>query len=215
MIVALVTLSSFSSVVFSAPAVDAPIYTNISTNIIERSDNLTRREPAVVLGSSNDAAVLPREAEESSSLFRRAGAGLLWGPTYIGNLKLYLTNVHTGPVGPRFPGDVPHVNFHVDKQKAGPRGGYKSVVNMHIVKYESTSTGGQCLYVWDSETNTTVFDNCFDDFSSALSEGVSAIKAFVDTLLNNADPLAYAGVIAALGAALLAALVGLGAVAVA
>ena len=85
---------------------------------------------------------------------------------------------------------------------------------MHIVKYESQSTGGRCLYAWDSETDTTVFDSCFNDFSDALSEGVIAIKEFVDTMLSNADPIAYVGVIAALGTALLVALVGLGAVAI-
>lgn len=85
---------------------------------------------------------------------------------------------------------------------------------MHIVKYESQSTGGQCLCAWDSKTDATVFDNRFDEFLDALSQGMSAIKGFEDTILSNADPIAYVGVIAALGTALLAALVGLGAVAV-
>lgn len=52
------------------------------------------------------------------------------------------------------------------------------------------------------------------NFLDALSQGMSAIKGFEDTILSNADPIAYVGVIAALGTALLAALVGLGAVAV-
>jgi hypothetical protein len=48
-----------------------------------------------------------------------------------------------------------------------------------------------------------------------LREGVAASKSVVDELLRNADPIAYAAVIVAVGVALLAALAGLGVVAVA
>jgi hypothetical protein len=43
-----------------------------------------------------------------------------------------------------------------------------------------------------------------------LREGVAAAKALVDQLLRNADPLAYAAIIVAVGVALLAALGGAG-----
>ncbi|KAI4209001.1 MAG: hypothetical protein LQ351_008023 [Letrouitia transgressa] len=164
--------------------------------------------------------VVPRhvEKEDSSSPLHlpKRQAGLAWGPVYIGNLKLTLTNPHDGYAGPKFP-MANHVNFHVDRQDPGPRGTYSPVVNLHIVKYApggATDVGGNCLYVWDSVTGATVFDNCFDEFGDAIAEGVAAIKAFVDTLLQNADAIAYVAVLAALAAALVAAIGGLAAVAV-
>ena len=48
-------------------------------------------------------------------------AGLAWGPVAVANPKLYLTNPHTGYAGPKFP-SAEHVNFHVDRADAGPRG---------------------------------------------------------------------------------------------
>jgi hypothetical protein len=137
-------------------------------------------------------------------------AGLAWGPVYIGNLKLYLTNPHDGFAGPKFP-NANHVNFHVDKQ--APRNSYTPVVNLHIVKY--ISSGKTCLYAWDSVTRTTVFDSCFDDFSSAVTECVAAVKNFVDALLKVADIVAAVAIIAALVVALAAAFTSLAAVAVA
>lgn len=68
--------------------------------------------------------------------------------------------------------------------------------------------------MWDSVTRATVFDSCFDEFGDAIAEGVAAIKAFVDTLLENADAIAYVAVLAALAAALVTAIGGLAAVAV-
>ena len=144
-------------------------------------------------------------------LEKRDPAGLWWGPEYVGNLKLYLTNPHEGYAGPKFPW-ASHVNFHVDKKGPPPRYTYVPVVNLHIVKY--TPNGKVCLYVWDSESQTTVFDSCFDDFSTAVAEGVSAAKNFVDALLNAADFVAAVAIIAALGVALAAAIASLGAVAV-
>ena len=67
-----------------------------------------------------------------------------------------------------------------------------------------------CLYAWDSVTDKTVFDSCFDDFSTAVVEAVNAIKNFVDALLQAADFIAAIAVIAALGAALVVALASLG-----
>ena len=115
-----------------------------------------------------------------------------------------------GYAGPKFP-NANHVNFHVDKEAGNNK--YTSVVNMHIVKY--TSHGKFCLYAWDSVTKKTVFDNCFDDFLPAIKEAVSAIKNFVDSLLKNANIFAAIIIIAALVIALEAALVSLGAVALA
>jgi hypothetical protein len=64
-------------------------------------------------------------------------------------------------------------------------------------------------------TDTTVFDNCFDDFSTAIVECVDAAKSFVDTLLQAADIIAAVAIIAALVVALAAALTSLGVVALA
>ncbi|MFZ3588654.1 hypothetical protein ACOI1C_05085 [Bacillus sp. DJP31] len=70
-----------------------------------------------------------------------AGAGLAWGPKIVGNLKFYMTNVHTGWAGPKFPW-ASHTNFHVDKKKT--TGGYKQVANYHIVKYQKSRS--YCVY---------------------------------------------------------------------
>src|SRR5271169_4568694 len=137
-------------------------------------------------------------------------AGLAWGPEYVGNLKLYLTNPHDGYAGPKFP-YANHVNFHVDKQ--APKNSYVPVVNLHIVKY--SSSGKVCLYAWDSVTKTTIFDSCFDDFSTAIAEGVAAAKNFVDALLRAADFIAAIAILAALVIALSAVLTSLGVVALA
>jgi hypothetical protein len=143
-------------------------------------------------------------------LTKRDSAGLYWGPVYIGNLKLSLTNPHVGYAGPRFP-NANHVNFHVDKK--GAKNKWVEVVNMHIVKY--TRGGKFCLYSWDSVTNKVVFDNCFDSFLPAIKKCVEAIKNFVDTLLKNANWIASIAIIAALVVVLVAALTSLGAVALA
>lgn len=143
----------------------------------------------------------------------KRSAGLYWGPHKVGNLILSLTNPHPGYAGPKFP-DATHVNFDVDKQDPGPRGTYSKVVNLHIVKYENVE-GSQCLYAWDSVTDTMVFDPCFDDFTDAIPEAVGAIKDFVYILLKEADFIAGVIIIGALVVALAACLASLGAVAVA
>lgn len=156
---------------------------------------------------------LDSSAPESAHALQKrqdGSAGLAWGPVYIGNLKLSLTNPHDGYAGPKFP-NANHVNFHVDKQ--APRNSWDQVVNMHIVKY--TLSGQSCLYAWDSVTKDIVFDSCFDDFSTAITEAVDAVKNFVDALLQAADIVAAVAIIAALVVALLAALTSLAAVAVA
>src|SRR5437762_131614 len=95
--------------------------------------------------SHSHNAILPEESEDvlvskPDHDLQKRQAGLAWGPVYIGNLKLYLTNPHDGYAGPKFP-NANHVNFHVDKQ--APRNSYTEVVNLHIVKY--TSHGKFCL----------------------------------------------------------------------
>jgi len=155
------------------------------------------------LSAAGVPVAMDQELEERDS------AGLAWGPVNIGNLKLYLTNPHNGYAGPKFP-NANHVNFHVDKK--APRNTYTEVVNMHIVRYDSS--GKICLYAWDSVTKKVVFDNCFDNFANAAEKCVSAVKDFVDTLLREADFIASIAIIAALVVALAAAISGLAVVAV-
>ncbi|KAL8819065.1 MAG: hypothetical protein Q9223_002424 [Gallowayella weberi] len=147
----------------------------------------------------------PADARKYSLSTRQAG--LAWGPISAGNLKLYLTNPHTGYAGPKFP-SAEHVNFHVDKKDTGPRGTYSEVVNMHIVKYSTAGSDDSCLYAWDSVTKKTVFDECLDsdEFQQIIQKGVQAIKGFVDTLLRNANFLASVAVGIALAVALTAVL---------
>ena len=203
---ALCALTSFISFVVTIPSIPQAL----------RSDyEVAKREALPEVGFDNVPVVgKPLVAEEHELVERSpaGGAGLAWGPVTIGNLKLYLTNPHNGYAGPRFP-NAPHVNFHVDRQRPAPYYDYKPVVNMHIVKYERG--GSSCLYVWDSVTRTDVFDNCFDDFTDAISEAVDAIKNFVDDLLTAANPIASIAIIAALAVAIAAAIAGLGVVAVA
>ncbi|KAL8676195.1 MAG: hypothetical protein Q9186_007267 [Xanthomendoza sp. 1 TL-2023] len=147
----------------------------------------------------------PTETTKYSLSIRQAG--LAWGPISAGNLKLYLTNPHTGYAGPKFP-SAERVNFHVDKKDAGPRGTYSEVVNMHIVKYSNVGSDNSCLYAWDSVTKKTVFDECLDsdEFQPVIRKGVQAIKEFVDVLLRNANLLPSIAVGIALVVALTAVL---------
>ena len=202
----ILTLSSFSPFILSAPT-----DSNTITSPNNDKRHLEQRE-ALPQPASEDMPHMVRKYTEDQNDILKREAGLRWGPVYIGNLKLSLTNPHEGYAGPKFP-YANHVNFHVDKKDEGPRGTYSEVVNMHIVKY--TNGDSNCLYAWDSVTKTTVFDSCFDDFSEAIEKCVSAVKDFVDTLLRNADFIASVAIIGALVVALAAALASLGAVAVA
>ena len=163
--------------------------------------------PFEALATLDKRATEAMEFPPEFDLLKRQ-AGLFWGPIYIGNLKLYLTNSHSGYAGPKFP-NAAHVNFHVDKQAA--KGKYTAVVNMHIVKY--TKAGKFCLYAWDSVTKKTVFDKCFDGVVPAISACVSAIKNTVDEIIKAANFIAAIAIIAALVFALTAALTGLAVVA--
>lgn len=178
------------------------------------ADALTPRDVASTLDPETRdviAALVPdTEALKDNAHLLKREAGLYWGPVYIGNLKLSLTNPHMGYAGPKFQ-NANHVNFHVDKK--GPKNKWVEVVNMHIVKY--TRGGKFCLYSWDSVTKKVVFDNCFDSFLPAIKECVEEIKNFVGTLLKNADWIASIAIIAALVVILVGALTSLGAVAIA
>jgi hypothetical protein len=144
---------------------------------------------------------------DGSEDIEKRSAGLLFGPHNVGNLKIYLTNPHVGPAGPKFP-SAEHVNLHVDRK--APRNTYVEVVNLHIVNY--SHAGKFCLYVWDSVSKKTVFDSCFDALTHAATEGVKAIKNFIGSLLKAADFFAAILIIAALGVALAAAIASLGVV---
>lgn len=153
-----------------------------------------------------DVSVIDDFIESHTSLVERSpegSAGLRWGPYYVGPsdlLKLYITNPHTGYAGPKF--DVaPHINVHVDRK--GDRNKYKEVFNLHVVKYERA--GQQCLYMWDSKSSKTIFDNCFDDFKTAAKEGVKVAKEVVDKVMDGVGFFAKAVAMIALGAALVAA----------
>ncbi|KAL8980127.1 MAG: hypothetical protein Q9205_004704 [Flavoplaca limonia] len=130
-------------------------------------------------------------------------AGLAWGPVTVANLKLYLTNPHIGYAGPKFP-SAEHVNFHVDRADAGPRGTYSSVVNMHIVKYgpAGDGDGSGCIYAWDSVTKKVVFDECADEYLAVMRKCVQAVKIFVDALVKNANFVVRATMTVALAALL-------------
>ena len=184
----MVLLLSLISVTLSSPT--DPLTITHYQGIDDRKDTLTQH-------SSNQL-----------NLHRRQ-ASLAWGPVTVGNLKLTLTNPHVGYAGPKYP-SAEHVNFHVDRKDAGPRGTYSSVVNMHIVTDTNKKDGSVCLYAWDSVTDTTVFDQCADEIGDAITQCVAAIKDFVDTLLRNANFVASVAVGIALVAALTATLAAVG-----
>lgn len=89
-----------------------------------------------------EGVVIPKSVDDD--LEKRESAGLFWGPKTIGNLRLYVTNPHFGPVGTRFPKGANHVNFHVDIK--GTRNDWPELVNLHIVRYSRAAS--ECLYIW-------------------------------------------------------------------
>jgi hypothetical protein len=186
-----------------------------SWSAIKRDLDFTKPETWTDLIKLNTRAMADTVAPEkltvrSENSPEKRSAGLYWGPVYIDNLKLYITNQHTGYAGPCCQ-DCSHINVHVDKETSP--GKYKAVVNAHVV--HSHKNGQECLCVWDSVTKKTLFDSCLDDFLSAAGEAVSAIKSVVDTALANANFLAKLAIIAALIIALGAAIAALPAVALA
>ena len=115
-------------------------------------------------------------------------SGLLWGPFYVGNLKLYMTNPHWGYAGPKV-GYANHINFHVDKRQGYA---YAPVANYHITKYPRG--GSVCAYVWESHTDTTVFDSCTDDWTNTARQAADAIYSFTRTLLDHGNWVVWAAV---------------------
>lgn len=109
-------------------------------------------------------------------------AGLAWGPVTIGNIKLYMTNMHTGYV-PGFSGQVAHINFHADNVDTG-----KAILNYHIVKY--TSGSSDCLYVYDSVSKKVIINSCFRNWTDAVSAVVESVKNVVKSIVSEADWLA-------------------------
>ena len=150
----------------------------------------------IKLNARTPAKTDRRNVNSESSPEKRS-AGLFWGPFYLDNLKLYITNPHDGYAGPCCQ-NCNHINIHVDKETSP--GKYKPVVNAHVV--HSHKNGQECLCVWDSVTKATLFDSCLDDFPTAAGQAISAIKNVVDTALANADFLAKLAIIAALVIAL-------------
>lgn len=122
------------------------------------------------------------EAEEINTTGTIRSAGLAWGPVTVGNVKLYMTNVHTGPV-PGLSGNVSHINFHADNVKTG-----KQILNYHIVKY--TSGNSECLYVYDSVSRKIIINNCYNGWTAAAGAVVSAVQSAVKAVLSEADWLA-------------------------
>lgn len=113
-------------------------------------------------------------------------AGLAWGPVTVGNVRLYMTNVHSGPV-PGLSGNVSHVNFHADNAKTK-----KPILNYHIVKY--TSGNSECLYVYDSVSRKVIINNCYNGWTAAAGAVVSAVQSAVKAVLSEADWLATAAI---------------------
>lgn len=115
-----------------------------------------------------------------------APAKLVYGPKYVGNMKLYITNVHNGPAGPKFPSNLtPHTNVHVDKKTLK---GWKFVSNFHVVRYMNKSK--TCLYIYESVKKKVVMDTC-DTWSNLSVKGAKAMKSFakVDTLTSDVTSL--------------------------
>lgn len=136
-------------------------------------------------------------------------AGLYWGPIYAGNLKLYMTNAHTGYAGPKV-GVAPHTNFHVDT-KSGR--GYVPAANFHITKY---SVGSRtCTYIWESQSDRVVMDRCHNSWTETAAAAAQATKDFLKTILSNANWLAFLIVVGVVVVVLIALILSLPVVALA
>jgi len=171
-------------------------------NIVEGRSRPSSVDSCVPI-TSDICVPIPSIPTIDLDLLKRASAGLLWGPEYIGNLKLSLTNIHSHPFG-KFKTAQPHVNFHVDREKIPPATGYKGVLNLHITVY--TEEDKKCAYVWDSVKDTTYFDSCFDDWTSGIREVAESIREILTKVLENANLIATVAIIAALIVALVGAL---------
>lgn len=133
--------------------------------------------PIVHLVSADD------EQQDLSETIVPRSAGLAWGPVTIGNVKLYMTNSHTGIVPGFGSTSVSHINFHADNAKTG-----KAILNYHIVKY--TSGDSSCLYVYDSVAKKVVFNNCFKSWTDAAGAVIESVKSALSAILSEADFIA-------------------------
>lgn len=136
---------------------------------------------AAFAGTNENVDVSLQTALSDDEAIEPQSAGLAWGPVTVGNIKLSITNPHTGYV-PGL-GNAEHINFHADNVKTK-----KPILNYHIVKYTSgTST---CLYVYDSVSKKVVFNNCFKSWTDAVGAVVESVKSAVSAVLSEADWLA-------------------------
>lgn len=126
------------------------------------------------------------ETSSSSNMLESKSAGLAWGPVTVGNVKLYMTNQHTGSVH-GFSGSVSHVNFHADNATTG-----KQILNYHIVKY--TSGSSSCLYVYDSVSKKVIINKCFNSWTDSVSAVVESVKSALKAVLSEADWIATAAI---------------------
>ena len=120
----------------------------------------------------------------SGSSLSLQSAGLAFGPVTIGNLKIYVTNPHTGYIPGLNLSGITHVNFHVDNVDTK-----KPILNYHIVKY-----GNNCLYVYDSVSNKEIINNCFNNWSNAATSVVSAAKTTISKMYPEANWIAKAAI---------------------
>ena len=143
---------------------------------------------------------------EKSALYPRESAGLAWGPVPIGNLRVYVVKPHNNHAFGKFKtAGVWHINIHVDKQRVPAARGWDEVLNLHVAVYEQG--GKHCLYIYDSVSKKTYLDKCYgDNIPGALEEGVKMVKDVVGEVLENANFIARAVLIAALVVAVMAAM---------
>lgn len=119
-----------------------------------------------------------------SKVVASKSAGLAWGPVTVGNVKLYMTNPHTGFV-PGLNISCEHINFHADNATTK-----KPILNYHIVKYKSGNS--ECLYVYDSVSKQEIIKTCFPNWTSAVGAVVESVKSALKAILSEADWIATA-----------------------
>jgi hypothetical protein len=127
---------------------------------------------------------------------KRDAAGLAWGPVSIGPFTMAVTNPHMGPVKPKYPDPVMHINVRVWEKVKNKN---VDVANLHVVP--TVEDGKRCWYVYESVTKTVVLDNCWDDWPEAFAQATETLNNFLTNLFKDVN-LLEAAVIGALIAAL-------------
>ncbi|AIY06642.1 hypothetical protein Plano_2677 [Planococcus sp. PAMC 21323] len=115
-----------------------------------------------------------------------ASAKLAYGPKIVGGMKLYVTNVHPGWAGPKFPSNsTPHTNVHLDKKDL--RGQWKPYYNFHVVRYIKKSK--TCIYIYETKKKKTVIDTCnsTSNWNDLSKVGANAMKSFAKSSLSFND----------------------------